>query len=143
MMDMTLFLCIVHCDKYHFLYCFYSQLNSFHCSNGVYHMEICKFHCKPGLEDSLFLFHHHLHFEKKLIFFLQHWHCDKLLSEYYLCLIFFSFRQAQAAVLEALPLLQQNDIPTKRPDDYFAEMVKSDEHMEKVCLILSVQKNSC
>ncbi|XP_029988061.1 putative rRNA-processing protein EBP2 [Sphaeramia orbicularis] len=42
------------------------------------------------------------------------------------------YRQAQATVLEALPLLHKNDIATKRPDDYFAEMAKSDQHMQKI-----------
>lgn len=41
-------------------------------------------------------------------------------------------RQAQAAVLEGIPRLHRLNVPTKRPDDYFAEMVKSDEHMKKV-----------
>ncbi|XP_034035421.1 probable rRNA-processing protein EBP2 [Thalassophryne amazonica] len=44
----------------------------------------------------------------------------------------FFYRQAQAAVLEALPLLNHLDIPTKRPEDYFAEMTKSDQHMQKI-----------
>ncbi|KAM6921016.1 putative rRNA-processing protein EBP2 [Xenentodon cancila] len=44
----------------------------------------------------------------------------------------FFYRQAQAAVLEALPLLNKHNIPTKRPDDYFAEMAKSDQHMQKI-----------
>lgn len=48
-----------------------------------------------------------------------------------LCLIY-SYRQAQATVLEALPLLNKHNIATKRPDDYFAEMAKSDQHMQKV-----------
>lgn len=43
-----------------------------------------------------------------------------------------SYRQAQATVIEALPLLKKNSIATKRPDDYFAEMAKSDQHMQKV-----------
>ncbi|MCJ8731874.1 hypothetical protein PDJAM_G00204940 [Pangasius djambal] len=42
------------------------------------------------------------------------------------------YRQAQATVLEALPKLQKSQIPTKRPDDYFAEMAKSDQHMQKI-----------
>ncbi|XP_057696088.1 probable rRNA-processing protein EBP2 isoform X2 [Corythoichthys intestinalis] len=42
------------------------------------------------------------------------------------------YRQAQATVLEALPLLKKNCIATKRPDDYFAEMAKSDQHMQKI-----------
>ncbi|XP_026179579.1 putative rRNA-processing protein EBP2 [Mastacembelus armatus] len=42
------------------------------------------------------------------------------------------YRQAQATVLEALPLLNKHGIATKRPDDYFAEMAKSDQHMQKI-----------
>ncbi|XP_013869720.1 putative rRNA-processing protein EBP2 [Austrofundulus limnaeus] len=42
------------------------------------------------------------------------------------------YRQAQATVLLALPLLNKHDIATKRPDDYFAEMAKSDQHMQKI-----------
>lgn len=41
-------------------------------------------------------------------------------------------RQAQAAVLEGIKRLHELGIKTKRPDDYFAEMAKSDEHMQKV-----------
>lgn len=44
----------------------------------------------------------------------------------------FFYRQAQATVLQALPLLNKHGIPTKRPDDYFAEMAKSDQHMQKI-----------
>ena len=42
------------------------------------------------------------------------------------------YRLGQAAVLKAIPKLQSLGIPTTRPDDYFAEMCKSDEHMHKV-----------
>lgn len=41
-------------------------------------------------------------------------------------------RQAQAAVVEGIKRLQSLKIPTKRPDDYFAEMAKTDEHMQKI-----------
>ncbi|KAK3919467.1 putative rRNA-processing protein EBP2-like protein [Frankliniella fusca] len=41
-------------------------------------------------------------------------------------------RQAQAAVLEGIPKLNSLGVKTKRPDDYFAQMAKSDEHMQKV-----------
>lgn len=44
----------------------------------------------------------------------------------------FFYRQAQATVLEALPKLKKLHILTKRPDDYFAEMAKSDQHMQKI-----------
>lgn len=43
-----------------------------------------------------------------------------------------SYRLAQSAVLEGIPKLHKEGIPTKRPDDYFAQMVKSDVHMKKV-----------
>ena len=43
-----------------------------------------------------------------------------------------SMRQAQASVLVGLKKLQELDIPTQRPDDYFAEMIKTDDHMRKV-----------
>ncbi|CAL9695547.1 unnamed protein product [Knipowitschia caucasica] len=44
----------------------------------------------------------------------------------------FFYRQAQATVLQALPLLHKHGISTKRPDDYFAEMAKSDQQMQKI-----------
>lgn len=42
------------------------------------------------------------------------------------------YRQAQATILDAIPKLKALGLPTKRPDDYFAEMAKSDEHMQKI-----------
>jgi len=42
------------------------------------------------------------------------------------------YRQAQSAVVEGIQKLKQLDVPTKRPDDYFAQMAKSDVHMHKV-----------
>ncbi|XP_070563591.1 probable rRNA-processing protein EBP2 [Ptychodera flava] len=42
------------------------------------------------------------------------------------------YHQAQAAVLQALPKLHKLKLPTKRPEDYFAEMAKTDDHMRKV-----------
>uniref|UniRef100_A0A8C9M2N5 EBNA1 binding protein 2 n=2 Tax=Panthera tigris altaica TaxID=74533 RepID=A0A8C9M2N5_PANTA len=42
------------------------------------------------------------------------------------------YRQAQAAVLSVLPRLHQLKVPTKRPTDYFAEMAKSDQQMQKI-----------
>ncbi|XP_061739643.1 probable rRNA-processing protein EBP2 [Nerophis ophidion] len=44
----------------------------------------------------------------------------------------FFYRQAQATVLAALPLLKKHNISTKRPNDYFAEMAKSDQQMQKI-----------
>ncbi|XP_045493163.1 probable rRNA-processing protein EBP2 homolog [Colias croceus] len=41
-------------------------------------------------------------------------------------------RQAQAAVVDGIKRLKELNIPTKRPDDFFAEMAKTDEHMQKV-----------
>merc|ERR1712233_20511 len=42
------------------------------------------------------------------------------------------YRQAQAAVLEGIPRLQSLKVVTKRPEDYFAQMAKTDEHMNKI-----------
>ncbi|XP_053325344.1 probable rRNA-processing protein EBP2 [Spea bombifrons] len=42
------------------------------------------------------------------------------------------YRQAQAAVLFALPRLLKLKVATRRPDDYFAEMAKTDQHMQKI-----------
>ena len=41
-------------------------------------------------------------------------------------------RQAQLAAIEGIARLKSQGVPTLRPDDYFAEMMKSDEHMQKV-----------
>lgn len=35
---------------------------------------------------------------------------------------------------KALPKLKEMKIPTKRPEDYFAEMVKTDDHMQRVII---------
>ncbi|KAL7301437.1 hypothetical protein TKK_0005878 [Trichogramma kaykai] len=50
------------------------------------------------------------------------------------------YRQAQAAVLKGISQLKELGIPTKRPEDYFGEMVKSDQHMTKVKLVLEKKK---
>ncbi|VDN16631.1 unnamed protein product [Dibothriocephalus latus] len=52
----------------------------------------------------------------------------------------FFYRQAQAAVLEAIPRLHELNVPTKRPADYFAEMIKSDDHMVKVREAIVINK---
>jgi len=41
-------------------------------------------------------------------------------------------RQAQSAAIEGVKRLKSLNIPTKRPDDYFAQMLKSDDHMQKI-----------
>jgi rRNA-processing protein EBP2 len=38
-----------------------------------------------------------------------------------------------AGVLEGYSKLKQLGIPYNRPADYYAEMLKTDEHMQKVC----------
>ncbi|XP_022918224.1 probable rRNA-processing protein EBP2 homolog [Onthophagus taurus] len=55
---------------------------------------------------------------------------DPIINEFKRELIF--QRQAQGAVLQCFPRLHAFGIPTKRPEDYFAEMVKTDEHMQKI-----------
>jgi len=42
------------------------------------------------------------------------------------------YRQAQASVIESLARLKNMGIPSKRPEDYFAQMMKSDDHMQKI-----------
>nr|XP_045586470.1 probable rRNA-processing protein EBP2 homolog [Procambarus clarkii]XP_045586471.1 probable rRNA-processing protein EBP2 homolog [Procambarus clarkii] len=42
------------------------------------------------------------------------------------------YRQAQAAVMDGFERLGSLGLPTLRPNDYFAQMAKSDEHMQKV-----------
>jgi len=41
-------------------------------------------------------------------------------------------RQAQSGVMRGIELLLKHNIATHRPEDYFAEMFKTDEHMQKV-----------
>lgn len=42
------------------------------------------------------------------------------------------YKVARAAALEARSLLKKEDVPFARPGDYFAEMVKSEGHMERI-----------
>ena len=46
-----------------------------------------------------------------------------------------SYQQAQSAAVIGLRKLEELGVPTRRPDDYFAEMVKTDDHMRKVCFL--------
>lgn len=42
------------------------------------------------------------------------------------------YKVCQAAAIEARGLLKKEGVPFTRPGDYFAEMVKNDEHMDKI-----------
>lgn len=42
------------------------------------------------------------------------------------------YRQAQATVIESLSRLKNMGVPSKRPEDYFAQMMKTDDHMQKI-----------
>lgn len=42
------------------------------------------------------------------------------------------YRQAQATVLQGIQQLHKLGVKTRRPDDYFAQMAKSDDHMKLV-----------
>lgn len=55
---------------------------------------------------------------------------DPVLNDFKREMIF--HRQGQATVMEAIPKLKEMGLSTKRPDDYFAEMAKTDEHMQKI-----------
>lgn len=50
--------------------------------------------------------------------------------------IAFSNKQAQDAAKIAIPRLQKLGVAVFRPSDYYAEMAKSDEHMQKVATSL-------
>lgn len=50
------------------------------------------------------------------------------------------YNQALASAREACDLFGKAKVPFRRPDDYYAEMVKSDEHMGKVRERLLVQQ---
>lgn len=52
------------------------------------------------------------------------------------------YRQAQSAIIEGLARLKALGVPTKRPEDYFAQMAKSDDHMLKVKRRLLTQQMS-
>uniref|UniRef100_T1GHT4 Uncharacterized protein n=1 Tax=Megaselia scalaris TaxID=36166 RepID=T1GHT4_MEGSC len=54
---------------------------------------------------------------------------DPILNDFKREMLF--HRQAQAAVREGIKRLHDLGITTKRPDDYFAEMAKTDDHMQK------------
>lgn len=43
-----------------------------------------------------------------------------------------SYKIALGCIPQARKLASKHDIPFTRPGDYYAEMVKSDEHMERV-----------
>lgn len=45
---------------------------------------------------------------------------------------YFSYQQASSSVKVGLRKLEELGVPIHRPDDYFAEMVKTDDHMRKV-----------
>lgn len=45
----------------------------------------------------------------------------------------FSYIQAEKAVQIAVPRLLSMGVKVIRPSDYYAEMAKSDGHMQKVC----------
>lgn len=55
---------------------------------------------------------------------------DPVLNDFKREMIF--HRQAQQASIEGIKKLHALGITTKRPDDYFAEMAKTDEQMQKV-----------
>ena len=44
----------------------------------------------------------------------------------------YSYQQACSSVKVGLRKLEELGVPTQRPEDYFAEMVKNDDHMRKV-----------
>lgn len=45
---------------------------------------------------------------------------------------FCSYQQALSSAQIGLRKLEELEVPIKRPEDYFAEMLKTDDHMRKV-----------
>ncbi len=54
-----------------------------------------------------------------------------LLIAVIIIIIISSYQQALSSVEVGLKKLEEFGVPTKRPDDYFAEMLKTDDHMRK------------
>lgn len=54
------------------------------------------------------------------------------IQHYYLAYEYFSYKQALHSAQEARSLASKLKFPFTRPSDYFAEMVKSDSHMERI-----------
>uniref|UniRef100_A0A7E4ZUC0 rRNA-processing protein EBP2 n=1 Tax=Panagrellus redivivus TaxID=6233 RepID=A0A7E4ZUC0_PANRE len=50
------------------------------------------------------------------------------------------YNQAKDGATKALALLKSNGVPITRPEDYFAEMVKTDQHMQRIRKILQERK---
>ena len=51
--------------------------------------------------------------------------------------MFHSYNEALASAELGLRKMEQLGVAVRRPDDYFAEMVKNDDHMRKVCDVTS------
>lgn len=48
-----------------------------------------------------------------------------------------SYQQACSSVKIGLRKLEELGVPIQRPEDYFAEMVKTDDHMRKVIFFIA------
>ncbi|KFB38896.1 hypothetical protein ZHAS_00006212 [Anopheles sinensis] len=59
---------------------------------------------------------------------------DPVLNEFKREILF--HRQAQAATIEGIRRLHELGVATKRPSDFFAEMAKSDDHMQRITKVL-------
>jgi rRNA-processing protein EBP2 len=57
----------------------------------------------------------------------EKWLCNTLIL-----ILFYSYNVARENVKKGMEILIQAKVPISRPDDFFAEMLKSDTHMSKV-----------
>ena len=57
-----------------------------------------------------------------------------------LSLLLYSVKQALEAAIEGCDRMKKEGIPYRRPTDYYAEMIKSDQHMAKVLKRLGEEK---
>jgi len=55
----------------------------------------------------------------------------------YINVPFHSYNEALASAKLGQQRMEQLGVSVRRPDDYFAEMVKTDDHMKKVCNVLN------
>jgi rRNA-processing protein EBP2 len=57
-------------------------------------------------------------------------------------MIYYSYKQALHSAQEAKRLASKHNLPFTRPADFFAEMVKSDAHMERIRMRLLNESSS-
>lgn len=60
--------------------------------------------------------------------------------QYFSLFNFYSHKQATDGIKKAVEKLKAEKVPVDRPEDYFAEMVKSDRHMQRIRKVLLLKQ---